>query len=458
MTTSKVALCADAMCLQHPEVMGLAGENLASQKWLRLFSSAEEARELLRVDREIGEVWVVSNDDIAPVNLAASLKKDRPDRFVYLAVFQESGSLKSRASAAGVDAFLSQQALVTRYTQRKHMYMLPCVDTQHPKPKMQPECPALSPAECAAPAVAANTAVPAVVPKDQHAVRTCPSPKEPFSSPSANSRKSAFLLPVVSGSGGSGKSTVAVLSALLLQRLGYNTLLLDFDLQFGDMPVLLGVQNPMHIEDILVTPARVAHLRSEKLMPALLAAPVRLEEAETVVLSTSKLLDLLTSCFDVIVCNTGAAWDEQHAVLLERSSKVLFLIDQRSSSIYACKHALDLCARCSIAANPFVFVLNRCAKGAPLTSIDVACALQGAHVAELKEGGRDVEDLLSVGAALDLIESKNDLCISLGCLLQEILPDLPCESPEEEDKKRLFGGRAPRSKSSRRRRRGTACL
>ena len=49
--------------------------------------------------------------------------------------------------------------------------------------------------------------------------------------------------PVVSGSGGAGKSTVSVLSALIAQRMGYNTLLLDFDLQFGDAPALMGVQN-----------------------------------------------------------------------------------------------------------------------------------------------------------------------------------------------------------------------
>ena len=57
--------------------------------------------------------------------------------------------------------------------------------------------------------------------------------------------RAGFLFPVVSGSGGAGKSTVSVLSALIAQRMGYNTLLLDFDLQFGDAPGAHGRAEPV---------------------------------------------------------------------------------------------------------------------------------------------------------------------------------------------------------------------
>src|SRR5699024_7745882 len=110
------------------------------------------------------------------------------------------------------------------------------------------------------------------------------------------------------------------------------------------------------------------------------------------------------------VANTGASWEEQHALLLERSSKALFLVDQRPSSLRACRHALDLCARCGIATGPFVFAANRCAKGALLTSLDVSCALQGAHAVELRDGGREVEEVVGAGQPLDLVASKNELC------------------------------------------------
>ncbi len=65
--------------------------------------------------------------------------------------------------------------------------------------------------------------------------------------------------------------------------MGYNTLLLDFDLQFGDAPALMGVQNPLAVDDVLAVPSRLDQLRSDGRMPALLAAPRHLEDSEAVV-------------------------------------------------------------------------------------------------------------------------------------------------------------------------------
>ena len=231
-----------------------------------------------------------------------------------------------------------------------------------------------------------------------------------------------FLLPVVSGSGGAGKSAVVLLAAHAAQGLGLRTLLLDFDLQFGDMAQLMGVKKPLRIDEVLARPERLAQLACEGKVPALLAAPEHVDAAEAVVAQAPALLDAVRERFDVIVANTGGAWAEQHAVLLERSSKALFLVDQRTTSVHAAQRALDLCARCGIAVNPFLFTLNGCGKGAPLSSMDVSCALKGAHVHELPDGGADVEELLAAGLVGDLIDSRNDLFEGIEELMAEMLP------------------------------------
>lgn len=461
MTMPSVALCADAACLQHPETMGLAGENLLSQAWLRLFSSAEEARAFLREDRLVDEVWVVSSEDVAPVNLAATLKSDRPDRVVCMLAFQESGSLKSRVSATGIDAFLTRQAFLGRYAQRKRRAAAEAVSAigsrvEGPARTGDQAFSAASAATASATSAAASAPACALQDFAASQARSFPGAS---SAPAAAARSgSAFLMPVVSGSGGAGKSSISTIAALLSQGLGFDTLLLDFDLQFGDVPALLGVRSPLRIEDVLSAPARLSGLRPEGRMPALLAVPERLEDAEAVVQAAPQLLDELMKRFDVIVCNTGAAWAEQHAVLLERSSKALFLVDQRPSSLRACQHALDLCVRCGIATSPFLFALNRCAKNAPLTSIDVSCALQGAHVAEVKNGGRDVEELLGAGMPLDLLESKNDLCTSLERLLLEVLPNASAAASESLFGTRGSGLRLLKGRRSRGGKRGSSCL
>lgn len=480
MSMPLVALCADEECFRHPELLGLEGENLLAQQWLMPFTSAEAARAALRDAASVQEVWVVSCTDVAPINLAAALKRDRVDRRVCMLTAQESGSLRSRTTAAGVDASLTRQAFVERYAQCKQAAMraielqagigpgagcAPAGEAAAPQQAAFGNAPsAASPygtaamptagfsgtfEGAAAPAVTmaasagvrpgesyalANAQTGLVAPSATKAFAATASPYGTASGLGASGSSSAsaanaqhpaakgFLLPVVSGSGGAGKSAVALLAAHAAQGLGLRTLLLDFDLQFGDMAQLMGVKKPLRIDEVLARPERLGQLACEGKVPALLAAPEHVDAAEAVVAQAPALLDAVRERFDVIVANTGGAWAEQHAVLLERSSKALFLVDQRATSVHATQRALDLCARCGIAVNPFLFTLNGCGKGAPLSSMDVSCALKGAHVHELPDGGADVEELLAAGLVVDLIDSRNDLFEGVEELMAEILP------------------------------------
>ena len=99
--------------------------------------------------------------------------------------------------------------------------------------------------------------------------------------------------------------------------------------------------------------------------------------------------------------------------MLERDSKSLFLIDQRPSSITAAKKAIELCNRCGIATGSIIFAINKCSKHSLFSSIDISCALQGVHVAEIMDGGLDVDEFLSQGKPLELIKSQNSFAVSI---------------------------------------------
>ena len=487
--TPSIAFCADTESIRHPELMGLAGENLAAQRWLRLFTTAEEARLFLRNNHSLKEAWVAGCDDIESINLAAALKRDRADLHVCLLAFQGTGSLMSRASAAGIDASLTRQAFVERYSATKHRCAtvvagMPVGSRVQRAAQMSTSgddipagCPpatmdgGLSQSRAGQPGHLqsgfSQSGFPqarvtqmgfsrdSILPVAEKVARPQESSALRVDCSSASAHRPAFVLPVVSGSGGAGKSTVAALSALFAQGLGYKTLLLDFDLQFGDMREMTGCATTLSVDEAIAAPNRLAQLLPDGLMPAVLAAPQRLENAESVVLSGARLLDDLQGRFDIIVANTGAAWADHHALLLERCSKALFLVDQRPSSLRACRHALDLCARCGIATGPFLFAANRCSKGALLSSIDVSCALKGASAVELRDGGREVEELMGAGQPLDLISAKNDLCTSLEHVLVDILPGcegraLRLAEPRAGKLERRFG-------RSRRRRKDEPC-
>ncbi len=396
-----VVLCADRISLENPSLIGLEGECLTNQPWLKTFSNAFEAREYLRFDHTTQEVWVASSDAMDPINLAAALKRDSAEKQICLLAFEGSGSLKSRAHAARIDEALSQKGFVSRYTQRKNEGKA---------------------ALCRKPETT-GVAAPNVLPGQEASLqgpvrggRPTPAGARPVSP------KPTHVFPIVSASGGTGKSTIATLTSFFAQGFGYRTVLVDADLQFGDMRYLLGDEQAPGLDDVIREPPRIARLHPNGLVPAFIAAPRRVEQSEEIAPHIPSLIENLKTQFDVIVINTGAFWTEQHLMLLESSSAALFILDQRPSSLRGCKQLLELCSRCGIATRSFSFVLNRCARNAPLTSIDVSCALQGARVMELHEGGREVEELLDAGMPLALIEARNTLCLSVEEMLITLLP------------------------------------
>lgn len=466
----RVVLCADGQSLQHPGLLGLEGENLPRQEWLKSISHAEEARRYLHRDNAIEEVWVASSDEMDPINLAAALKRDSGSRPVYLLAHQGNGSLRSRASAAGIDGVIDAKELANRYARRKAAQRRAVAAPYGPARGIQGEHPGGSvpdeasgcgnqaaqtarlqridaegvdgriPASRAGERLAVFRGSTARQRRAQKGRRPAGSANVPVqaqrervqaadlfgqagSRPMTSRVDGAYILTVASASGGVGKSTVAVLSALIAQGLGYRTLLLDADLQFGDAAQLLSARNPLRIDQALRDPLRLEQLAPQEGMPALLAAPTGVEDSEMVGDQLEALMDRLRRTFDVIVVNTGSFWMEQHIRLLELSSNTLFLVDQRPTSLKAIKRALELCARCGVASTPFLFAVNRCSRNGMLTSLDISCALNGAKVVELKDGGREVEELMGAGMAPELLKTRNDLCQSLQAFLVDILPE-----------------------------------
>ena len=438
----EIVLCVDSESAKNPELIGLGGENLLSQPWLRLFCSAVEARAYLREADAVKEAWVASSDEMDPINLAAALKKDAGATSVCLVTFGGGGSLKSRASAAGIDATLTGADFASRYSSAK---------------SRQPGAPRLSragadrkpEAATVCESVGRSLDLPTVAyPAGSGDETVCPiqgnpganrplSASESVASETkgdacgdarkASLRKTAFLITVVSATGGAGKSTVAALSAFFAQGFGYKTLLVDADLQAGDMRRLVGEESPVAIDEVM-------------------AAPKKLEQSESVASGLSRVVDDASSLFDVIVANTSSHWDESLVQLLERSSHVLFLVDQRPTSLGLSKHVLEMCSRCGIATTPFTFVVNRCTKNALITSFEATCSLGGSRAVELKDGGKEVAELLGAGLPLELIGTRNDLCLSMEHVLIDILPGNaalgqapPSSSPERT--RRFFLGR-----------------
>ena len=364
-------LCADAEQQVALTSRGL-DPTLLEAPWLTVCSRARAAREAIAASPAIEEAIVLSSEEVEGINLAAALKVDAPACRVYLAACEETGSVRSRLAAAHLDGVLSLDEVVRRLS---------------------------------AEAVPDTAAIAA----DDASGRG-----------REEERAGGFLLTVVSGSGGAGKSTVAAMLAHGAARRGLRCALVDADLQFGDLGEIGAADAHVSLDALAEDSALLPEVSAGEV--ALIEAPGRPGLAEVLAESLDRAVQEALGRFDFVVVDTGGSWNEQQVRLLERSAAVVFLIDQRASSVRACRRALDLCLRCGVATSSFVLVLNRCGRHAPFTSIDVSSALQGAPVIELADGGREVEELLGAASAPALFASGNDLCASVDRLLGELLP------------------------------------
>jgi pilus assembly protein CpaE len=122
----------------------------------------------------------------------------------------------------------------------------------------------------------------------------------------------------------------------------------------------------------------------------------------------------------MVIMNTGTFWTDVHAQAVVRCDHLIFLMDQRATSIEACKQAVDLCLRLQAPQARFAFALNGCGRHAALTTQDVSLALGGVEVIGLADGGALVDELLALGCPLELLSSGNALVASIEELLSRL--------------------------------------
>lgn len=453
----KTMLCIDTESLKSPGLVGLSDEDIVSQNWLEIYNAATDARNALKKVEPCHDVWVLSCDDMEGINLAAALKHDNSASNVELVSFGGTGSEVGRCEAAGIGLIRGKSEFVKRYSEQKTKQGFSNVvsngyasNTKDGEPEFDEllieEPPAYS-SGCSF-----------AEPKSEHKDHKPHKPLKPKASKapqpkrqpivkrnSPRTAQSGFVVSVLSGNGGVGKSTISACLAVLLQKRGFKTALLDFDLQFGDVGFLLGLDKVLGIDELLTQPGRITQIAPKDGVPAVVGAPDKLEQSEAVALHVVEAIEVLRSRFDVVVVNTGSFWSDSHIQIIENSDQVLFVLDQRPSSVRSCSRALDLCSRCGIAVQPFRFVLNLCSKHALLTSMDVSCALHGMPVSELKDGGREVGELLGAGLPLELMGSKNPFVESLKDLSSSLAIRQPrglvgANQTMQLEKKPLFGG------------------
>lgn len=183
------------------------------------------------------------------------------------------------------------------------------------------------------------------------------------------------VVTVYSPKGGSGRTTLAVNLAVALHSDANKVVLIDGNLQFGDVAVFLNEQGKNTILDL--TP-RVDELDPDIVQEVLvnsrttgidiLAAPPRPEMADKVTGDQfSKLVTYLCRLYDYVIIDTGSYLTEVVQTALESASVIILITTQDIPSIKNANLFLQLVDASGLKRNRILFVMNRFDKRIAIT-------------------------------------------------------------------------------------------
>jgi len=201
---------------------------------------------------------------------------------------------------------------------------------------------------------------------------------------SSDKKQEGQVIIVMSAKGGSGKTVTATNLAILLTRYpGKKVALVDADLQFGDVCLVLQLEPRFtlvnaahelhHLDGALLESLLTDHPSGLKVM----AAP--LEPAFADDISTESLLtvvSLLRERYDYVIVDTASMLDELLLSLLERADTVLQVVDMDLPSVKNAKLALETLRLLKFPTSKVKLVLNRSNAKARLDDKEIESALK----------------------------------------------------------------------------------
>ena len=302
------------------------------------------------------------------ISLARELHAERPELGVVLISVEESAQLRRRGQQAGASAYLlkpfeGEELVVAVHGAIKRERP---AQTRPPAPRRR-----VAPAESTQELPVArgrrgpaDTLPPAAAEAPPPAPPTPPPPPPPVRPRGKD--EPGQVISIFSGKGGVGKSVLAInLAAIVGTETGDDVALIDLDLQFGDVAVLLGLQPVDTISDVSaakrldapflgsIMPEAPGHLR-------VLCSPLSPELADLVRPEhVAAVIDSLKAAFNYVVIDLSQHLDDVSLMALERADRIVLLIDNNLPAIKDAKLAFRIFATLGIPRERITLVLNR---------------------------------------------------------------------------------------------------
>lgn len=421
--------------------------------------SAEEMRERFGDEepRTVGAIIGQTGEGVSALNLAAAIARDGVASEVVLVARGASGSLRSRASRAGITRVIdataaprtaSQQvaspqpvALQAGSLQATAPYPLqskvPVGDLPQQEPIRQ-----RSVLACDLPSIDEDAEIGAVRPVDGAPFETISSQLE--AQASQRPIDAAPILTVASGRGGVGKTALIALMASVAGRWGMDVAVVDLDLSCGNLHSCFGVTKGPDLLRIAPDgkPTHESMGRSSVRCNdhVHLWGPVdRPETAELVMPHVATLLSYLSTHYDLVLVDTSTTFTDGVAQAVQACDRMLVVHDERPGAVASAARVSALAVRLGVARTRIVRVVNLADPRVRASAFEgrAEVGLETARMHRVVDGGVECEDLLAAGKVDEVCQTDAPAVSCVSTMLAQVLSELG-RLPDGEEARKAY--------------------
>jgi pilus assembly protein CpaE len=265
-------------------------------------------------------------------------------------------------------------------------------------------------------------------------------------------KKRGHVVAVFSSKGGCGTSLIATNLAMTQKT---PTVLVDLNLQSGDLELLLGLKPKFSLADVVENRDRLddallaSYITPHSKNVSLLAAPTKAESAEDIEPKhIYELMELLRLRYDNVIIDTPHNFDSVTISALDHADQILVVLTLEIHAIRSTRRALEIFDRLGYSRKKVRLVVNRFSKNIDLDQKQVEDFLGERVIAFIQSDYKAAVNSINLGQPMVASAPNSTVTADLFNLAGKVFADKVEPPPPTAGGKRPFNSLFRRSSTS----------